>query len=83
MSDQEMVLKALRISYSAQVPQHLCGGSSEPSQASPSSWPASWGEILSHCQAEGKLQALDGSPPNPEYHCLKSLKLSLGHLWRG
>lgn len=83
MNDQEMVLKALRISASAQVPQHLCGSSSEPSQAFPSSWAASCEEILSHCQAEGKLQALDRSPPNSEYHCLKSLKLGLGHLWRG
>lgn len=78
MNDQEMVLKALRISASAQV--HLCGCSSEPSQAFPSSWAATCAEILSYCQAEGKLQALERSPPNPEYHCLKSLKLGFGHL---
>lgn len=71
MNDQEMVLEALRISASAQVPQHLYGSSSEPSQAFPSSGAASCGEILTHCQAEGEFQALDGSSPNPELSLLK------------
>lgn len=38
----------------------------------------------SHCNAEGQLQALDRTAPNPAYRCLKkSLKLGRGHLWRG
>lgn len=73
MNDQEMVLKALRISAGAQVLGTFVEGSSEPSLG------CQMGRnIEPPKEAERKRQALDMAPPNPECHCLKSLKLSLG-----